>query len=184
LNICGVIGYNRRNTHRGGTSLFSGKEWTVRVSVRAIAAIAVVVLVSRFVVADEKADPKQSDQKQLTSAKAEGKSDAKGDAQTAGQSDARAVRLTKPWKDLASLTEEQKRKINEIHRKSTQEVKAIEQREHDDIMALLNEQQKSELTAMLEKEAAEKKAKSADKSKPGTKVSPKEPGKDSAPLAR
>jgi hypothetical protein len=161
--------------------LFSGKEWTVRVIVGAVAALAVVVLVSGLVIADEKADLKQSDQKQST-AKAAGKADAKADAQTASQSEARAVRLTKPWKDLTSLTEDQKRKINEIHRKSTQEVKAIEQREHDDIMALLNEQQKSELTAMQEKEAAEKKAKAGEK--PKAKVSQKEPGKDPVPLAR
>jgi Spy/CpxP family protein refolding chaperone len=165
----------------------------VRASFRAIAALAVVVLVSRYVVADEKADARQSEPKQSTAAKADGKAsgtadaraDAKGGAQTASQSEARAVRLTKPWKDLTSLTEDQKRKINEIHRKSTQEVKAIEQRERDDIMALLSEPQKAELTAMLEKDAAEKKAKAAEKPKSGAKGSQKEAAKDAPlPLAR
>jgi len=167
LNNCQVIGYNRRNTHRGGTSLFSGKEWTVRVIVGAVAALAVVVLVSGLVIADEKADLKQSDQKQST-AKAAGKADAKADAQTASQSEARAVRLTKPWKDLTSLSDDQKRQINQIHRKASADVKAIEQREHEDIMALLSEPQKTELKAMEEKDKAEKKAKAAEKPKAGT----------------
>ena len=141
------------------------------VSMRAVPALAVVLLASVFVVADDaktKADSKQP-------AQAAGKEEAKSDGQ------ARAVRLTKPWKDMASLSDEQKRQINQIHRKAVAEVKAVEQREKDEIMALLNDQQKAELTAMLEKDAAEKKAKAAQKpAKPSASSSQKNGGSDAA----
>ena len=84
------------------------------------------------------------------------------------RAEARPVRLTKPWRDLNSLSEDQKRQINQIHRKAAADVKAVEQREHEEIMALLSEPQKSELKAMEEKDKAEKKAKAADKPKAGT----------------
>jgi Spy/CpxP family protein refolding chaperone len=129
----------------------------VRLSMRSVAALAVVVLFSAFVLADD-AGKKTSDKQ----------ADAKGEAKAASQAEARPVRLTKPWRDLNSLTEDQKRQINQIHRKASADVKAIEQREHEDIMALLSEPQKTELKAMEEKDKAEKKAKAAEKPKAGT----------------
>ena len=129
----------------------------MRVSLRAVAAVAVVVLFSGLALADE-ANKKASDTK----------GDARGEAKAASQAEARPVRLTKPWRDLNSLSEDQKRQINQIHRKAAADVKAVEQREHEEIMALLSEPQKSELKAMEEKDKAEKKAKAADKPKAGT----------------
>ena len=94
-------------------------------------------------------------------------SDSERAARGEAKGQARASRLTKPWKDMSSLTEEQKKQIAEIHRKSVQDQKVIEEREKADIMALLNDQQKSELKAMQDKETADRKAKAG--SKPGSK---------------
>jgi Spy/CpxP family protein refolding chaperone len=68
------------------------------------------------------------------------------------------ARLTKPWKELSSLNDEQRTQIAAIHRKAVQEIKAIERREREEIMALLNDEQKSELQALVDKEAAQRKA--------------------------
>jgi len=87
---------------------------------------------------------------------------AKPQAAGRGQA-ARGSRLTKPWRDMSSLTEEQKKQIADIHRKAVQDKNVIEERENADIMALLNDQQKGELKTMKEKEAAEKKAKAGNR---------------------
>ncbi len=81
------------------------------------------------------------------------------DAKPAKADKPKVVRLTKPWKDIASLTDEQKSQLVEIHRKALDEAKQVAQREHDASMAVLNDAQKTELTAMQEKESAEKKMK-------------------------
>jgi Spy/CpxP family protein refolding chaperone len=119
---------------------------------RVVPALAVVLLASAFVVADE--TPTKTDKKPTAAAKAD----------KADKAEAKPVRLTKPWKDLTSLTEDQKRQIAQIHRKAVDETKAIEQREKADIMALLSDQQKAELAALQEKDSAEKKAKAGQKS--------------------
>jgi hypothetical protein len=75
----------------------------------------------------------------------------------------RASGLTKPWRDLGSLTEEQQKQIADIHRKAVQDRNVIKEREEADIMALLNDQQKGEVKAMREKETAEKKARAANR---------------------
>ena len=66
-------------------------------------------------------------------------------------------RLVQPWSKMESLTDEQKVKIAEIHKKAVADKKQIEEREREDIMALLNDEQKSEVTAMMEKSTAERK---------------------------
>ena len=71
----------------------------------------------------------------------------------------RQVRLTKPWKELTSLSPEQQAQIAAIHRKAVQEIKQIQQREREQIMALLDEGQKTELQTLMDKAAAERKAK-------------------------
>jgi Spy/CpxP family protein refolding chaperone len=116
-------------------------------------------------------------------AKAAAQPAAKKETKSSAQAEAKPVRLTKPWRDLTSLTDEQKQKINQIHRKSVADVKAIEQRERDEITALLNDQQKAELNALTEKEAAERKTKAAEKTKAGAKVSQKGTGKGGAAAA-
>jgi len=64
-----------------------------------------------------------------------------------------------PYNKLSNVTEEQKQKINDIHRKAMAERKAIEDKEEADIMAVLTDAQKSE----LEKMDADRKAKNAEK---------------------
>ena len=144
-------------------------------------AFAVIVLgsVSLGLAADEASKAKSSDG--AGSAKAATASDKPAKAQP------KAARLTKPWKDLNSLSEEQKKQIADIHKKAVQDKNVIEQRENADIMALLSDSQKAELKAMLDKEAADKKAKAGTKSAPkggaggaAGEKSAKEPGNDSA----
>jgi hypothetical protein len=146
--------YNDCNIPGGITSLCTGKERIVAVSMRAVPALAVVLLASAFVIADE--TPSKTERKPTDPAAST--------AKPQKSAEAKAVRLTKPWKDLTSLSDDQKRQISQIHRKAVDEVKAVEQREKADIMALLSDQQKAELTALQEKEAAERKAKAGQKS--------------------
>jgi hypothetical protein len=83
---------------------------------------------------------------------------------------AKAPRLTKPWSDLSSLSDDQKMKIADIHKKSLDEKKVIEQKEHDAIMALLNDDQKAEaekLAASAKKSGMKKDAASGEKSAEG-----------------
>ena len=123
------------------------------VSMRAVPALAVVLLASVLVAADEKSTQTPSEPGAQPAAGKERKSPRAAES--------RAVRLTKPWKDLNSLSDEQKRQINQIHRKAVAEIKAVEQKERDDVMALLNDEQKAELSALLEREAAQRKTKAA-----------------------
>lgn len=60
--------------------------------------------------------------------------------------------LTKPWNELKDLTDDEKTKIIEIHRKAVEQVHEIEAKERTDIMALLSDQQKTELTAIEAKD--------------------------------
>jgi Spy/CpxP family protein refolding chaperone len=66
------------------------------------------------------------------------------------------TRLFKPWSDLSSLSEEQKDKIRDIHTKFLADIKALQQKQRDDILALLNDDQKVELQKL---ESASKAAK-------------------------
>jgi hypothetical protein len=170
----------------------------VAVSMRALPALAVVLLVSIFVLADDasnkadakagagaaaKAGPTSPDQSPDPSAEpAAGRKSARNAARPDAKAEARALRLTRPWKDLSSLSEDQKRQINQIHRKALADINAVEQRERDDIMALLNDQQKAELNALVEKEAAERKARAAQR-KAQNKVSQKDGSTDDAEAA-
>ena len=75
----------------------------------------------------------------------------------------RTPRLVQPWSKLTSLTEEQKGKIIALHAKANEEVNAIRDKEDADIMALLTDEQKTELQAMKEKARADGKARRAEK---------------------
>ncbi len=130
-----------------------------------VSALAAILLGSVCVAADDavKAQPGDSSNA-VQAADGASKSEKNAKPQAAGKGQARAARLTKPWKDMSSLSEEQKKQIADIHRKAVQDKNVIEEREKADIMALLNDQQKGELKSMQEKEAAEKKTKAAEKS--------------------
>ena len=71
---------------------------------------------------------------------------------------AKAVRLTKPWADMTSLTDEQKTQIAEIHRKAVEEKKQIEQREEAAILAVLNDAQRTEVEGLKAKSKMKKPA--------------------------
>lgn len=148
------------------------------VSMRAVSALSIVLGVSGFLIADDaatNAGRKQADPgAQRTSSKKESKS-----------AEARPVRLTKPWNRLASLSDEQKQKINAIHRKAVAEKKAIEEREKSDIVALLDDRQKAELATIEEKEAVDRKVKAGRKSpvKSSAEASPVDGEADQAKAA-
>jgi Spy/CpxP family protein refolding chaperone len=78
------------------------------------------------------------------------------------KSDAKPVKLVKPWNKLATLTDEQKTKIADIHKKATEEINAIKKKEQADITALLTDEQKAELKSVIEKDSGDKKNKKAD----------------------
>jgi Spy/CpxP family protein refolding chaperone len=60
--------------------------------------------------------------------------------------------LTKPWNELKDLTDDEKTKIVEIHRKAVDQVHEIEAKEHADIVALLSDQQKKEVAEIEAKD--------------------------------
>lgn len=62
------------------------------------------------------------------------------------------VRLTKPWSQLKDLTDDEKAKILEIHQKAVDEIKAIDAKEHTDILAVLSDNQKKEVATIEEKD--------------------------------
>jgi Spy/CpxP family protein refolding chaperone len=72
-----------------------------------------------------------------------------------------AIRLEQPYKQLSDLTDDQKVQIAQIHKKANEDVKAIRDKEDDDIRALLTDDQKAELNKLLE----EKREKAAEKMK-------------------
>lgn len=86
-------------------------------------------------------------------------------AQKDTKKQASKARLTKPWKDLSSLSDDQKTQIAAIHRKAVQEIKQIQQREREAITALLNDDQKAELQALTDKAATQRKARQPAKPK-------------------
>jgi hypothetical protein len=79
------------------------------------------------------------------------------------------AKLTKPWSQLTTLSEDQSSKIRDIHAKALAETKAIEEKEHADILALLTDAQKSELSSQVDAEAAAKKAAAPKKEKTAAK---------------
>jgi hypothetical protein len=123
-----------------------------------VSALAVVLFGSVCVAADDAAKSQPGDGARAARAASTSEKGAKPQAAARGSGQSRASRLTKPWRDMASLSEEQKKQIASIHRKAVQDKSVIEEREKADIMALLNDQQKGELKAMQEKDAAQRKA--------------------------
>lgn len=55
-----------------------------------------------------------------------------------------SVRLTRPWSQMTDLTDDEKKKILEIHGKAAEQIRQIQEQEHKDILALLTEDQKKE----------------------------------------
>jgi Spy/CpxP family protein refolding chaperone len=122
--------------------------------------------------APEKADKKAGEAKPATEAKPEVKA---ADAKPAeAKPSASTAKLTKPWSDLTTLSDDQKAKIEAIHKKSLAESSAIDKKEKEDITAVLTDAQKAELKELTSKKrketTAKKVADSADKkAEPATK---------------
>src|SRR3954468_20042474 len=66
-------------------------------------------------------------------------------------------RLFAPYSKMTSLTDEQRTKIREIHRKALADIREIERKQSEEIGALLNDAQKKELRELESKDAAAKK---------------------------
>lgn len=62
------------------------------------------------------------------------------------------TRITKPWSELKDLTASERTSILEIHQKAVEEKKAIDLKEHQDILALLTPDQKQEVSKIEENE--------------------------------
>jgi Spy/CpxP family protein refolding chaperone len=77
----------------------------------------------------------------------------------------KAPKLTKPWSELSDLSDDQKSRISDIHKKAVDEMKAIQERERQDIMAVLTEEQKAKISQLEQEEAAKKKEAAAAKKK-------------------
>lgn len=107
---------------------------------------------------DAKSSPDKADDSKGTGTKgADAKpADAKASEAKSGADADSAVKLTKPWSDIESLTGVQKEKIAALHKKALAEINAIEKKEKDDITAVLTEAQRAEM-----KDAADKKKKDA-----------------------
>jgi Spy/CpxP family protein refolding chaperone len=74
------------------------------------------------------------------------------------------IRLVAPWSRLSSLSDDQRHKIADIHRKALADIKAIQLKQEEDIKALLSEDQKKELRDLMDKEAADRKSRAANRS--------------------
>jgi Spy/CpxP family protein refolding chaperone len=85
------------------------------------------------------------------------------EVKTEPKKEVKGPKLWGPWAKLESLTAEQRIKIDEIHKKTLAEQKKLADQETADITALLTDEQKVELQAMKEADAAAKKAKDAER---------------------
>lgn len=92
--------------------------------------------------------------------KAEDKPADAGSASAEAKSSKKSPKLTQPWSKISSLSDEQKEKIADIHKSTLAEKKKLDAKEHDDVMATLNDDQKAE----VEKIEGDKKVASKTKS--------------------
>lgn len=73
------------------------------------------------------------------------------------------AKLTKPWSELSDLTDDQKAKITAVHAKALEDMKAIRDKEKEDIDAVLTDDQKKELSTLESKESEGRRAARAAK---------------------
>ena len=71
------------------------------------------------------------------------------------------IRLEQPYSKIPDLTDDEKSKIEAIHKKALEDTRAIREKEEEDIRTILTDDQKAE----LDKINAEKKEKAAEKAK-------------------
>ena len=92
------------------------------------------------------------------------------------EANVKGVRLIKPYSDLKDLTAEQTTKLKEIHKKYSDQIKALEAQQKDEMAAVLTDVQKKEVTE-LESKAPKGKMKG---DAPAAAGQPKDPAKDPA----
>jgi hypothetical protein len=73
----------------------------------------------------------------------------------------RNVRLVQPWSKITDLSDDQKSQIIAIHADFTQRINRLRAEENERCLSVLSEDQKAALEALLAREAAERKARSA-----------------------
>jgi len=78
-------------------------------------------------------------------------------------------RLFAPYSKMTSLTDEQRTKIRDIHRKALADIHEIERKQSEEIGALLSDAQKKELRELESKDAAAKKTTKGDSMTEGEK---------------
>lgn len=83
-----------------------------------------------------------------------------------------------PYNKLTTVTEEQKEKITEIHKKALAEKKAIDEKEEADVMALLTDEQKAELDKIEADRKAALKERNAERKKKGESEKPDDKSTD------
>lgn len=73
------------------------------------------------------------------------------------------LRVIKPYAELASLTDDQRQQIGEIHADYVEKLRALQEWEEQSIMAILSEAQKAELEQMLGEQRAARKQKASER---------------------
>lgn len=76
--------------------------------------------------------------------------------------DDKEAKLTLPWKRLDSLTRDQRKLIQKIHLKALDDIRAIKQRERDEILGVLTDEQELEIQKFIELKNAKRRAKDAN----------------------
>ena len=97
------------------------------------------------------------------------------------KTDLKGVRLIKPYTDLKDLTADQTIKLKEIHKKYSDQIKALEAQQKDEMAAVLTDDQKKELAELVKTTAKAPKGKMkedpATPTTPATPDAPKDTGK-------
>jgi Spy/CpxP family protein refolding chaperone len=75
------------------------------------------------------------------------------------QAKAKPVKVIQPYAKLASLTDEQRQRIADIHAQTLEQIKKLQEQEREQIMALLSDEQKADLQRLTEEAEAARKAK-------------------------
>jgi hypothetical protein len=85
------------------------------------------------------------------------------DAPTTEPAKHAGLRVEKPYSEISNLTDDEKSKIAELHRKSLEEIKAIREKETDDIRAVLTDDQKTQLDKIIAETRDKREAKMKEK---------------------
>ena len=75
----------------------------------------------------------------------------------AGATPHQSTRLTKPWSQLTGLSEEQRQRLVEIHRRARTEIQQILQKEYRDSLAVLTQEQLDQLRNLQDQQTIDHK---------------------------